>query len=165
MQKTLTFGEKIYFWQTISKCRFENSKWGKDLIFINNFWQNIKSFCKQNSILRIHSKPTEFTQNGTEIEKNFHCGLVEIFAEAQNFVVQSYDRTTVRRKEIKWSWLKCARIDRWHAADQNGDHANSNVSHNPRKMGCCYQKTWWCVPIPISQIVDHWRGLYLNYYI
>ena len=70
----------------------------------------------------------------------------------------------MKRKKIKWSWLKCARADRWHAADQNGNHANSNVGHNPRKMGCCYQKTWWCVPIPISQIVDHWRGLYLNCY-
>ena len=28
-----------------------------DLIFHNNFWQNIKSFSKQNSKLRIHSKP------------------------------------------------------------------------------------------------------------
>ena len=28
-----------------------------DLIFNNNFYQNIKSFIKQNSKLRIHSKP------------------------------------------------------------------------------------------------------------
>ena len=28
-----------------------------DLIFDNNFWQNIKSFSKQNSKWRIHSKP------------------------------------------------------------------------------------------------------------
>ena len=28
-----------------------------DLIFHNNFWQDIKSFCKQNSKLRIHSRP------------------------------------------------------------------------------------------------------------
>ena len=29
----------------------------QDLIFHNNFWQNVKSFSKQNSKLRIHSKP------------------------------------------------------------------------------------------------------------
>jgi hypothetical protein len=28
-----------------------------DWIFIDNFCQNIKSFCKQNSMLGIHSKP------------------------------------------------------------------------------------------------------------
>ena len=28
-----------------------------DLIFHNNFWYNVKSFSKQNSKLRIHSKP------------------------------------------------------------------------------------------------------------
>ena len=39
----------------------ENSENGEklslDLIFIDNFCQNIKSFCEQNSMLRIHSKP------------------------------------------------------------------------------------------------------------
>ena len=40
------------------------------LIFVDNFCQNIKRFCKQNCMLRIHSKPTEFTQNRTEIDKN-----------------------------------------------------------------------------------------------
>ena len=30
---------------------------------------------KQNSILRFHTKPTEFTQKRTEIEKNFHCAV------------------------------------------------------------------------------------------
>ena len=29
----------------------------QDLIFHDNFWQNIKSFRKQNSQLRIHSNP------------------------------------------------------------------------------------------------------------
>ena len=36
---------------------------------IDNFCQNIKR-------LRIHSKPTEFTHNRTEIDKNFQCALV-----------------------------------------------------------------------------------------
>ena len=44
-----------------------------DLIFTDNFCQNIKSFSKQNFMLRIHSKPTEFTQKRTEIDKNFQC--------------------------------------------------------------------------------------------
>ena len=44
-----------------------------DLIFITNFWQNIKSIFKQNSILRICSKATEFIQNRTEIDKIFQC--------------------------------------------------------------------------------------------
>ena len=38
------------------------------LIFTDIFCQNIKSFCKQNSILKIRSKPTEFIQNRTEID-------------------------------------------------------------------------------------------------
>ena len=46
-----------------------------DLIFIDNFCQNTKSFSKQNSILRFHSKPTEFTQDRIEIDKNFQCIL------------------------------------------------------------------------------------------
>ena len=44
-----------------------------DLIFIDNFCQNIRIFCKENSMLQIHSKPTEFTQKRTEIDKNFQC--------------------------------------------------------------------------------------------
>ena len=46
-----------------------------DSIFIEIFCQNIKSFSKQNSLLRIHFKPTELTQNWTEIDKNFQCAM------------------------------------------------------------------------------------------
>ena len=46
-----------------------------DLIFIDNFCHNIKSVCKQNSLLRIHSKHTKFTQNQTEIDKNFQSAM------------------------------------------------------------------------------------------
>ena len=58
--------------------RFENSKCRKlslELIFIDNYCQNIKTFCKQNSMLRIYSKPTEFPKNWTGIDKNFQCAL------------------------------------------------------------------------------------------
>ena len=47
-----------------------------DWIFINNFCHKIKSFSKQNSLLRIYLKPTEFAHNRTEIEKNFQCEVV-----------------------------------------------------------------------------------------
>ena len=33
-----------------------------DLIFIDNVCQMRKKFCQQNSMLRIHSKPTEVTE-------------------------------------------------------------------------------------------------------
>ena len=55
------------------------NKLSLDLIFIDNFCQNIKSFFKQNSVLRIHSKPSEFTQNWTEIDKNFQCAVHNSF--------------------------------------------------------------------------------------
>ena len=45
------------------------------MIFVDNFWQNIKSFCKQNSILRMYSNSTEFIQNRTEIDKISQCAL------------------------------------------------------------------------------------------
>ena len=36
-----------------------------DLTFINIFWQNIKKFCKQNSVLQIHSIPDRTWQELT----------------------------------------------------------------------------------------------------
>ena len=44
----------------MSKYRLRNQNGEElslDLIFHNNFWQNIKSFSKQNSKLILHSKP------------------------------------------------------------------------------------------------------------
>ena len=47
-----------------------------ELNFIDNFCQNIEKFCEP-VLLGIHSKPTEFTRNWIEIEKNFQCALQE----------------------------------------------------------------------------------------
>lgn len=52
----------IYNLQTDLKTR-NGEKLSLNLIFTDNFCQNAKILIKQNSILRIYSKPTEFTQN------------------------------------------------------------------------------------------------------
>ena len=76
MQKTLFFCENnLTFDQQYLITGLKNQsveKLSLDLIFIDNFCQNIKSVSKQNSMLRIHSKPTEFPQNQTKIDK---CAL------------------------------------------------------------------------------------------
>ena len=43
-------------------------------------WQFLPKYqtCQQNSMLRIYSKPTEFTWNRTEIDKNFQCVMALI---------------------------------------------------------------------------------------
>ena len=49
-----------------------------DLIFHNHFWWNIKSFSKQNSKLRIHSKPDRNQSKLTVCSGwsyNFYCGM------------------------------------------------------------------------------------------
>ena len=44
-----------------------------DLIFHNNFWKNIKNFSKQNSKLRIHSKPDRYKSKLTVAHCTVHC--------------------------------------------------------------------------------------------
>jgi hypothetical protein len=64
--------------QYLNTYRFENSKSRKvksRFEFNGNICQNINSFCKQNCMLRMYSKPTEFTENRTEIYKNFKCAV------------------------------------------------------------------------------------------
>ena len=54
-KKTFIFGER-FFWPTISKYKFENSKWGKvKPRFDFHYWflTKFQKFCKQNSMLRI----------------------------------------------------------------------------------------------------------------
>ena len=64
-----------------------------DLIFHNNFWWNIKSFSKQNSKLRIHSKPdrnqSKLTVLNAYISKlliSFGCGILSLFVDICMFV-------------------------------------------------------------------------------
>ena len=75
MQKTLFFlWNNLTFDQqyVIKGLKTQNvEKLSLDLIFIDNFYVNIKSFSKRNCVLRINSKSTEFPQNRTEIDKNF----------------------------------------------------------------------------------------------
>jgi hypothetical protein len=78
VQKTFIFGEVCNFtfdqqYLNASLKTQNREKLSVDWIFIDNFSQNIKSIIKQNFMLRIHSKPTEFTQNWKEIDKNFQC--------------------------------------------------------------------------------------------
>ena len=76
MQKVSIFVKWFYFWPPILKYRFWNSKCREvkpRFDFIDIFCQIIKSFYEHNSMLRIHSKPTKFTQNRTEINKNVEC--------------------------------------------------------------------------------------------
>ena len=72
-----------YLWQTIFKylhtgLKTQNlEKLSLDLNLINNVCQNIILICKRSCMLRIHEKFTEFTENRTEIDKNFQwavCG-------------------------------------------------------------------------------------------
>ena len=79
-KKTFILGEIFnvtYDQQYLNKgLKTQNlEKLSLDLNLIDNVCQNIKSFCKQNCMLRIYSKPTEFTENRTEIYKNFQCAV------------------------------------------------------------------------------------------
>ena len=79
MQKTLFFCENnLTFDQQYLITGLKNQsveKLSLDLIFIDNFHPKYQKFCKQNSMLRIHSKLTEFTPIWTENDKNFQFVL------------------------------------------------------------------------------------------
>ena len=82
-------------WQMVLNVRLrnhENSENGEklslDLIFINNCWQIISCFCKQNSIQRIYSTPTEFIQTGQKFTRSFSV----------HFLVQQTEQRT------NWLW-------------------------------------------------------------
>ena len=75
-------------WQMVLNVRLrnhENSENGEklslDLIFINNCWQNISCFCKQNSIQRIYSKPSEFIQTGQKFTRSFSVHFLVLQTE------------------------------------------------------------------------------------
>ena len=71
-----------------------------DMNLIDVVCQNIKSFCKQNCMLRMYSKPTEFIENGTEIDKNFQCAVqcsaVQCVAELSSQVETLYIRHSMQ---------------------------------------------------------------------
>ena len=83
--KNLSFLVKCHLWPTISKYRFENSKCTKvrlDLIFIDNFCQNIKS-------LKFNQNLLNSLKTGQKLTRTFcvHCNEVRPKCSAEMWLI------------------------------------------------------------------------------
>ena len=70
-----------------------------DLIFIDNICQNIKK------IFSNKSPCWEFTQNRTEIDKNFHCAVYVIRTSAKKEIKKAYKTDTQVTIDIPVTYL------------------------------------------------------------
>ena len=80
-----------------------------DLIFHNNFWWNIKSFSKQNSKLRIHSKPDRNQSKLTMCTGARQCSRNFVILEI--FLTITEQPCNVYKHAVLW-WVKSL-SERW----------------------------------------------------